>query len=184
MTTEDDYGQKISAALRAVRYLCDDTSRLLQDCDGSVGKGMLLATKSANATSGLSYSLGRPWMIEGAFRCYSPKPDSHPGLVDAICVCFLGEKVATDQPVLIVGRDEYRLADGLRVQDVCDGWELWYLMGDHCDPRPMNALLSGGPVEWSERSVESFRLIAVPLFAITSIDDVVALMDNVRATSL
>lgn len=179
--TPDDYGRRVSQALRAVRRLHEDTSRLLQDCDGTVGKGLTLATKTTYVTKDSFWSLGKPWMPDGAFRCYSPDPTTRPGLVDAVAACFLGEKVAVDEPVLIVGRIEYRLGDGLRVQDVCDGWDPWYLLANHCDPRPSDVVLAGGPTELGGRWVERFRLLAVPLFSVGSIDVVADAMSRVRS---
>jgi hypothetical protein len=120
-------------------------------------------------------------MPEGAFRCYAADPDTRPSVVDAVCACFYGEKVATEEPVLIAARYAYRLGEGVRVQDVCDGWDPWYLLADHCDPRPENEILTGGPVVWEERQIKWFRLITVPLFSVRSMDDVVGLMDRVRA---
>lgn len=179
--TTDDYGRRVALALRAVQQLHQDAGRLLQDCDGTVGKGLQLATKNSSVTKDTYWTLGKRWMPEGAFRCYSPEPGSRPGLIDVVCACFYGEKVAVDEPALIVGRYEYRLAEGVRVQDLCDGWDVWYLLADHCDPRPADELLSGGPVEWEERQVEWFRLVSVPLFSVRSMDDVVRLMERVRA---
>ena len=106
----DDYGKRVGLALRAVRQLYADTSRLLSDCDAAVGRGKPLATKNTGAVKDTYWSLGKEWMPEGAFRCYSPEPDARPGLVEAVCACFFGEKVAAEEPLLIVGRYTYRLA--------------------------------------------------------------------------
>lgn len=181
----DDYGQRIGMALKAVRQLHADASKLLSDCDGIIGKGRRVCTRGYAATGGLSTLLGGKWMPEGAYRCYAAS-DARPGRVEAVCLCFHGEVVACDEPVLIVGRIDYRLNAGQELQELCDGWDLWYLLADNCPEQTYGKILGGGPLSWQDggKSFDGFHLIAVPLFSITSMDDVVALMDRVRATEM
>jgi hypothetical protein len=170
-------------ALKAVRQLYADASRLLSDCDSTIGKGRRVCTRSYAATAGLSSLLGGLWMAEGAYRCYAADPQRRPGLVEAVCLCFLGEKVAKDEPVLVAGRIAYRLDDGQVLADVCDGWDLWYLFADDCPERTCGVVHSSGPLTWPDggKSFDGFSLVAVPLYSISSMDDVVALMERARA---
>lgn len=164
----DDYGKRVGMALRAVRQLHADASRLLSDCDGTIGKGRRVCTKGYAATGGLSTLLGGNWMPEGAYRCYAT--DTRPGRVEAVCLCFYGEVVAGDEPVLIVGQIDYRLDAGQELQELCDGWDLWYMLADNCPERTHGKVLSGGPLTWQDegKSFDGFRLIAVgrPMFEI------------------
>ncbi len=182
----DDYGRRIGMALKAVRQMHADASRLLADCDGTIGKGKALAIRSNNATTGISYSLGRIWMAEGAYRCYAAAPDVQPGLVEAICLCFFGDKVATEEPVLVVGQVCYRLDAEQKLQDLCEGWDLWYLFAYNCPDRTFGKVLSDSLITWPDegKSFDWFNLIAVPLFSINSMDDVAGLMDRIRATKV
>lgn len=178
----DDYGWRVGMALRAVRQLHADSVRLLRDCDGKIGEGRRLATSGYAATAGLSNALGGCWMPEGAYRYYAA-PGSHLGRVEAVCLCYYGEVVASDEPVLIVGRIDYHLDDGQQIEKVCDGWDLWYLLAENCADRPYRKVLSGSNVNWSDgKSFDGFRLIAVPLYSIESINDVVALMKECQAS--
>jgi hypothetical protein len=180
----DDYGLRVGMALKAVRQLHADASRLLSDCDGTIGKGMQVCHRANVATAGMSTVLGGSWMAAGAYRCYAAAPDTQPGLVDAVCLCFFGAKVAKDEPVLIVGQITYRLEAGQPLADVVDGWDLWYLFADDCPGRACGEVYSSGPLTWQDggKSFDEFRLVAVPLYSLTSMDDVVALMGRVRGT--
>jgi hypothetical protein len=182
----DDYGRRVGMALKAVKQLHADASRLLSDCDGTIGKGKSVATLSKNATNGISFSLGRPWMAEGAYRCYAADPDGRPGLVDAVCLAFFGEVTETDEPLLIVGQVYYRLDEGQKLQEVCDGWDVWYLFSGNCPERTHGEVLAAGPLTWQDggKSFDGFKLIAVPLYSINSMDGVVALMERLRAEAM
>lgn len=179
----DDYGRRVGMAIRAVRQLHEDASRLLSDCDGTIGKGLRVCPRANVATADLSTVLGGCWMAEGAYRCYAAS-ETQAGLMDGICLCFLGTKVAREEPVLIVGQIAYRLEAGQGLADVIYGWDLWYLFADNCPSLAYGEVHSSGPLTWQDggKSFDGFKLIAVPLYSIRSMDDVVALMDRVRAT--
>ncbi len=182
----DDYGKRVGTALRAVRQLHADASRLLSDCDGTIGKRREVCGGRNTGTERLSSLLGERWMPEGAYRCYGPAAGEPAGQVDAVCLCFFGETVAKDEPVLIAGRIEYALDPGQGLEAVWSGWDVWYLLSHNCPERTHGAVLTGGPVTWTDdgKAFTGFRLIAVPLYSITSTDDVVALMERVRAADL
>jgi hypothetical protein len=182
----DDYGQRVGMALKAVRQLHEDASRLLSDCDRVLAKGKRVCTRTYAATGGMSSLLNGSWMAKGAYRCYAAAPDKQPGLVEAVCLCFFGEIVARDEPLLIAGQISYRLDAGQGLADVCDGWDLWYLFANDCPERRYDEVLWSGPLTWQEggKSFDGFRLLAVPLYSIKSLDDVVALMNRVRAAEV
>ena len=181
----DDYGRRVGMALRAVKQLYADASRLLSNCDGTIGKGRRVCTKSYAATNGLSSLLGGGWMAEGAYRCYAAEPDKQPGLVEAVCLCFTGETTAREEPLLVAGQINYRLDAGQKLHDVCDGWDLWYLFAGYCPVRPHGEVQTAGPLTYQDgsKSFDGFKLVAVPLYSITSLADVVALMDSVRSAA-
>ena len=61
-------------------------------------------------------------MPDGAYRCYAATV-SWPGRVEAVCLCFYGEVVASEEPVLIVGQIDYPPEAGQELQELCDGWD-------------------------------------------------------------
>jgi hypothetical protein len=179
----NDYGERIGMALQAVRQLYEDSQRLLRECDSTIGKGKELATRSEQVTPGLSGSLNGKWYAGGAYRCYQVDPEKSPWLADAICLAFLGDDRATNYPPrLLVGRIQYSVQEGQDAREWCDGWDLWYMLEHAPDPIPYGEVVSKGQVQHGGKPwIEWFRLIAVPLYSVKSIDDVVALMDRVRA---
>jgi hypothetical protein len=67
--------------------------------------------------------------------------------------------------------------DAVGVKGVCREWDIWGLYFDWGQSRELGKVLAyeaidGGRIGWA-------RLIAVPLFSITRIEDVVRLMDEV-----
>ncbi len=181
----DDYGRRVGMALKAVRQLHADASRLLLDCDGTIGKGLQVCPKGNVVTGDMSTVVGGTWMAEGAYRYYAAPTDNEPGRVDGVCLCFIGEAVAADEPVLIVGQVDYRLPEGQDIQKVWSAWDLWFLFTDNCQDRTYGHVLSAGPITWKKenKTFDGFRLIAVPLYSIMSMGDIVVLMDKVRAAT-
>lgn len=176
--TSDDYGRRMGMALKAIRQMFADTSKLLQDCDGSIGKGKPLATKGNNATRDISYSLGKPWLAKIAFRCYAADQVGDPGLVEVVSAVFFAEQHELEEPLLLVGRLHYQLGDN-SLADVCDGFHLsssFFQLGD----RALNAVLENRQIVTRDASIDWCKVIGVPLYSIASMADVEALMERIR----
>lgn len=186
--SDDDYGRKVGQALAAVRRMHADVSKLLVDAEGAIGKGKV-SVFDAYATRDLTYHFKADfWMAEGVFRLYAPKPPASEPMVEGLTVRFFDTESRIEEPYLIVGQLKYRLEGGRTLvdylKDLTDrtdkrGWHLWHAYSDWSgDRRQAGVVLTGGPL--TAKRVEWFKVIGVPLFSITSMADVVALMKRVR----
>jgi hypothetical protein len=173
----DGYSKKIAKAFEAIYQLHMDASILLKDCDGTIGKGKESVFGNV-VMSGLSTTLygSDAWMPYAVYRYYDATREA-PGLVDGVMVYFWDLPPMPDEPMLIVGRIKYRLADDADIRSVCNGWDLW-----------------GGAFEWSKPPspgevtrltdvgkgrIEWMKLVLAPLYSIKSMKDVEQLMKSV-----
>lgn len=172
----ESYGKKIAMALRAVRQLHGDTSKLLVDYDKTrIAEGCYSVFK--NVTQELSYSVNAPyWMAQYVYRYYAKK--STPGLVEGLTVCFFRENI--DEPILATAQIQYRLAGDTLP---CDAWDIWYLFFEppgECKPL--------GKVHTCHRfvrdTVDWGKVLASPLFSIRRIEDVEQMLEQVRQTAV
>lgn len=174
MSTE--YGKKVGTALRAVHQMHADTSKLLQECDLKLGK-KLESVFGNTATRGISGTVrNAPWMARGLYRWYKIK--RIPGIVEAITVVFLDDQQRAEEPLLLVGRVKYNM-DGVKsIKEVCKEWDLlnaWSKTGKDQEPNQIVVPETAFPDR-----IEAIKYIAVPLYQITSVADVGALMEQVR----
>jgi hypothetical protein len=178
-----DYGQRVGQAFQAVCQVFEDTSRLLQDCDGTIGKGR--SSLFGNVIiERLSRAIYEPlyWMVSNAVRCYDAG-DQLPGLVEAINVYFWDKPPQHDEPLLLLGRIKYLVSADTPVKSVARWWDLWHagfkwggaLRLGEVVPLPGQAL----PPE-DEGRIEWLKMLAVPLFSVSSIAEVERLMERVR----
>lgn len=175
-----EYGQKIAGALKAIITLHSDTSKLLCDCDKHIGKDR--DSVFANyATRDLTYHVRASfWMAEGVYRYY----DAGPRLVDGVTVTFFNREAETE-PLLKIARIQYSDTspangsdskdEGLRA--FCKEWDIWSLFFRFTEERRLGEILTfadadNGRIAWA-------RLIAVPLFSIGRIEDVIELVGRV-----
>jgi hypothetical protein len=174
----DDYGKRMGLALRAVRQMHSDTSKLLQDCDGTIGKGRP-SVFGKTVTADLTYQINAlQWMAEGVYRYYVVEP---PGRVEGLCACFIcaNGHEDFDQPILVVGQIAYSVADGQSLRDVCDAWDLWYAFLNWNEDRRLGEVL--WPVPESDGRIEAVKVIGVPLYTVKGIQMVNDLMEQVRS---
>lgn len=172
----EDYGKKMGNAIRAVAKMHSDTSRLLQDCDGTIGKDKA-SVFGSYATRDLTYNVrADQWMAQGVYRYYDASTERQ-GLVDGIMVYFFSRGPYDHQePLLIVGRIQYHVESGAAIKGICQEWDLWYALFDWGAGLEVNKVLTPG----SPDRIEWIRLFAVPLYSVKSMDDVVSLMKQVR----
>jgi hypothetical protein len=175
----EEYGALINDAVRAVAGMHGDTSKLLLDCDKHIGKGRTSVFGNF-ATKELTYAVqAEYWMACGVFRFYVAGSNR----VEAVTVSFWEESAA--EPMFLLAEIQYRCdsaaEDGLTViKEICDGWDAWYLYFDWGQRTP-DVVLTYENVD--DGRIESARLIAVPLFSIASIDQVVALRNRLHASA-
>jgi hypothetical protein len=185
-------GQKMLAALRAVARFHSDTSKLLVDCDKYVGKGRK-SLFGSYATRDLSYHVKADfWMPEGLFRYY----DSGRSLVDGVGITLFNAAGNSDpeyetEPLFMAARIQYKTPeadagksvdgqDGLKT--ICDGWDIWWLFFEANKTRAVRELLEYADVD--QGRIVWARLIAVPLFSINRIEDVLDLMAKIDSVSV
>jgi hypothetical protein len=178
----DDYGLKISRALAAVRQMHADVSKLLVDADGTIGNGKE-SVFSNYATKNMTYNVrAQYWMAWLVFRYYTAPDGTDPGLVDGITVLFFEGKYT--EPMLLLGQIQYHLAPQQEVKSVCDGFELFKLCNQFAEvPDHVGKVLSGTNPK-AVPTLRWFKSIAVPLYTITSPEDVPELMARVRAAEV
>lgn len=176
----DGYGLLVANALVAVQQLHDDVSRLLQDCDGVIGKGK--ASRFANAvTQDLSALLRADyWMAEAVF-CYYYEADGADGVVDAVTACFFDAENRIPEPFLLVGQVKYRVEANAQIPAKCQGWDLrhgyfgWW-------PNRTPGMAHAGRRD--DDRVEWFKVVGVPLFSVRSVAHVGELLAEVQRVAL
>lgn len=174
-----EYGERIGHAVMAVRQMHSDVSRLLQDCDGTIGKGKP-SLFGNSVTRELTYQLrATEWMAQGVYR-YWDASEELPGLVVAVTVAFFfSQPNLPKEPVLILGQLKYAVETDGSAKGICKEWDLWEafsrLPQEH---RKLGVVLSAAYENPSH--VEWAKLTAVPLYEIASMNDVQALLERVR----
>jgi len=172
----EDYGVLITGAVRAVASMHGDTSKLLLDCDKYIGKGRP-SVFGNYATRDLTYNVqAKHWMAEGVYRFYLA--GSH--RVEAVTASFLEESTA--EPMFLIGQIQYRCDNALEeeltaIKRICTEWDVWSLYFDWGE-RVHDVVLKYENID--DGRIESARLIAVPLFSIASIEQVVALKNRLQ----
>jgi hypothetical protein len=177
----DDYGLKISRALAAVRRMHADVSKLLVDADGTIGKNKdsvfgNWATRDLNYKPRADY-----WMSWFVYRYYAG--GEAPGIVDGLSVWFFDSLDRINEPHLLVGQLSYDLAPDQQIGKVCQEYDLVHAYVHWSgQPAPRRVLAGRRPAQ--KPAVNWYKVIAVPLYAITSMDDVTGLMKQVRDTEV
>lgn len=172
----ENYGELVGGALRAVAQLHSDTSRLLVDCEKRIGDGRKSIFGNW-VTQDLTYNLrAQQWMAQGVFLYYPAGERS----VDAITVSFLQDY--SREPMFLIARIQYAGPENASteedefavVKSLCKGWDLWYLY--FRGERLVNEVIEYRNAE--KGRIELARAIAVPLYSIGSIEDVIQLRNR------
>ncbi len=164
-----DYGRKIYQAFHALLQLHADTLKLLQDCDGAVGRGRKSVYRNLVFDESSRALYADHWMVEGVFR-YWDAEDLAPGLFDGITVCFGDAMKRIDEPLLIAGR--------LLCKGKPKKWALWNAFLAGPDRHPFRQVVAREDAE--DGRIVWLRLIGIPLYSITAVKDVVSYMEQVR----
>lgn len=175
----DDYGKKIGLAFQAIYGLNREVSKLFRDCDSTIGKGKQ-SVFGNYVTKALSKAIDNPgyWIPGGIFRYYASKES--PTLVEGLMVYYWDDPPQHDEPLLIVGQVNYRLDETTSTPMHCKPWDLWYAYFDWCEHPRLSEVMSlkrapteGGRVDW-------LKVCAVPLYSVTSTEQVTELLNRVR----
>jgi hypothetical protein len=168
MTTED-YGKRMSAALRAVEQMHSDCSRLLLDFD-RVMEGWKPIYGNF-ATRDLTYNVrAQRWMAEGVYRQYFHP--SLPSVVRGLTICFIEPDI--EEPMLLVAEIKYAGSES-EIKTVCREWDMWQIYFDWAEARTNDKVISVANPD-SDKRIRSALLVAKPLYSINSLDEVIELM--------
>jgi len=179
--TNENYGKQIAVVLAAIEQLYADSSKLLQDCDGSIGKGKN-SIFGNEVTRDLSRAISghAGWMPTALYRYYDASKQA-PGLVEGVTICFRDE-VGVDpprleEPLLLVGQIQYHMEDTVPLRSLVLPWTLWNCYFLWSQTRPLNEVISY-PAEL-DRGIPKMKVIVVPLFSINSVVMVQQLLERV-----
>jgi hypothetical protein len=169
-----EYGKQIGQAFAAVYQLHKDVSRLLSDTVPRLGAGRVNEKSVIKETSWL---LNRPnqWMPYSVCLT-STGGDLPANVVESLMVFFWRPPPNPPQePHLVVARLAYKAGENGRIDprywDTCDCCFKW------TDLFPVGVVNHYSP---SDSRIETATLTAVPLFSISSVDDVLTHMQKVR----
>ena len=170
----NDYGRKITKAFQAILEVHRNASRLLLDCDGTIGKGRSSIFSNV-VTRDVSATVNYPdaWMPCSLFRFYDAK-DEMPGLIEGLTIYYWDDPPLCEEPLLIGGRIKYRQGSA------CEHWDLWSAFFKWQEDRSLDKVISVTRKPEEESRMDWFKLLAVPLFTIKSIQNVEELMARVR----
>jgi hypothetical protein len=176
MSVNDDYGRKIGMALQAVHQMHVDVTKLISLLDKEIGRSPI----RPNITDQAHFVIAGPvWMPEGMHRIYAVP--TTPGRVEGVTAVFFdhwGQRI--DEPRLLVGHAQFTYQ---QAEDMTRGdeWCLWHAYLEWQDRRPINkVLLIKAPSENDFEKLSWVRLIAVPLYSIGGIKDVMDLLQQTR----
>lgn len=164
-----EYGKQVGRAFAAVCQLHRDVSRLLTDVAPRLGHARTNATSVIKSTSWLLNSPDQ-WMPYRVSMS-SAGGDLPANVVEFVMVYFWDDLPKPQEPQLVLARVEYKGQTG------SDFWDADSACFEWGQPFPAGVVNRFSPD--SER-VESVTVRAVPLFDITSVDDVLAHMQKVR----
>lgn len=170
-----EYGKQVGQAFAAVQQLHHDVSRLLTDTIPRLGHERDVNTA---VVKGTSWQVNVPngwmpycvclWLVGG---------DLPPRVAEVLMVYFWNPPPKPTSPHLVAARFEYKpQGDGQIKSDFWDAWNAWTKWDQ---PFPVGVVNRFSPP--NNDRIESATLTAVPLFDIASVDDVLKLMEKVRA---
>lgn len=170
----EDYGKQINMALRAVERMHSDCSRLLRDFDRKM-EGWK-SVFGSYATRDLTYNVAAErWMAEGVYRFYSQKALPH--VVRGVTISFIEAK--TEQPLVLVAELKY-VDETSEIKAVCREWDIWQLYFDWGSRKALDEVVALTSPDPSKR-IQSGRVLAKPLYAINSIEEVAEMMNRVAS---
>lgn len=169
-----EYGKQIGRAFAAVYQLHRDVSRLLTDTSPRLGTNR---TIYPYIFKDLGYSVSTPdrWMPYN-LSVQTTGGDLPANVAEFVLVYFWDEPPKPQEPHLVLARVTYKRGDnGLPTVEFWDAYSACFEWGE---PFPAGVVNRFSLAD-SER-VESVTVTAVPLFDITSVDDVLKHMQAVR----
>lgn len=171
---DPEYGKKVGLAFAAVYQLHRDTSRLLLD---AVPRLWPNRRTDNQAFDGISGSVNNPdhWMPY-AVSMTAPVGEPTVTASEFAMIFFWDEPPKPQEPHLVLARVGYKkLSESWAKPDFWDAWNACFKWGQ---PFPAGVVNHFSPPD--HERVENVIVTAVPLFSITSVDDVLAHMQKVR----
>jgi hypothetical protein len=176
------YGKQIANALAAIQQLHADCSKLLTDCDGTIGQnrtplfGNEVTRDFSRAISGY-YS----WTPAALYRYYYAHDDPS-SLIVGVTICFFDDDMRHaprhDEPLILVGEIHSANESNLKLRSHFNPWTLWNGFFKGLEQQLLGQVLS---LEKNDvDKTPAMRLIAAPLYDITSVEDVQAMLNRVR----
>src|ERR1035438_3203857 len=183
MPMNDDYGPNLGKALQAVHQMHVDVAKLMLMLDKELGRKSILV----RITDQAKFSVNRDiWMPEGMHRIYAVP--QIPGRVEGITTVFLdlhGEPVT--EPLLLVGQAQFDcpIAEDLKstLMENENVWCLWtgYLRWQEEHEYGNVVRIDAPPTDdETDKKLRWVQVIAVPLYSISSVRDVMKLLQQAR----
>lgn len=160
--------RRMTDALRAVKKLHASASRLLMDCDGTIGKNKD-SVFGSYVTRDMTWNVNAPmWMAEGVYRYYRDKDSD---LIEGITISFI-DKNKEIEPTFILGVLDYHADEEKKPKGLCSVWDIWDCFYKWCDKneRKFDQVLI--PDVAKETRIQTARIIAVPLFDVSGMQKV------------
>lgn len=172
-----EYGKQVGQAFAAVCQLHKDVSRLLTDMVPRMGTGRVNATAVIKGTSWQlnSSDVWMPYRVSMS----SAGGDLPPNVSEFVAVYFWDDPPKPQEPHLVLARVTYLTDEDGKTWP--DFWDADSACFEWDQPFPVGVVTRFSPPDHDR--VESVALTAVPLFDITSVDDVLKLMETVRAVA-
>jgi hypothetical protein len=170
------YGKTVGEALKVVRQLHWDTMRLFTDFDGLMAGWKCVFGNIVTSAISSSLSAGF-WMAEGVFRYYvSP---SEQGAVHGLTVAFEDSlKRRVDKPLLLAAQIAYQIGPSQEITTVCQHWDIWELFFEKSAKRELGHVIAFH--DPYPGRIARAHLIAVPLYSLDSVEDVLRLLNTAR----
>lgn len=122
-------------------------------------------------------------MAEAVYRYYHSDDQQAQGRIEGITVSFFDYQRRVEEPLLIVAELQYHVeGEESQIKSVCKGWDIWYAFLDWSENRQLDVILAGRNID--NGRIEWFKVVAVPLYSIQSMQDVEKLMSRVRSAQL
>ena len=167
---DEDYGKKVGQAIQAVLNLHADIGRLFRELDSNEYKGWQSIFGSF-VTKNVPKDVKKPWwMPYFVYRYYRKEKD--PALVEGVTCCFFRGSQALTEPQFLVSQVQYKKPGH------CGAWDVLKLYEAKEGEVEAGKVISIAGEE--EGTIQSARLLVVPVYSIGDRKQVTDLIEQVR----
>lgn len=175
-----EQGELVAIAFQTVRECHEGVRRLIVDLDGHMTKkGWCRIGDYDSVTADFTRAAKGPhWMAKRLFLRYA-NPDATPGIVEGVNIRFFAEQQQLHAPILYAGRCRYapKVWDGVKKRRFYWDFENGYGKWAETKAEELGVVAT---CRNEAQCVEKMCVVAVNLYSIEKVDDVVALLDRVR----